>query len=72
MAEKNENQDLEVSRQGGRVSKIDTIFNWIEHVVHRTTHLLGETEFLIFRLAFLLFLIYKMAEYANYLLHSWH
>jgi hypothetical protein len=53
------------------LTKIDSFFDKLEHIVERTERLVLKAKYLIFGLAFLLFLIYEMVHFGHYLLSNW-
>jgi hypothetical protein len=54
------------------LARIHLFFDKLECLVERSERLLLKVKYLIFGLAFLLFLIYEMAHFGHYLLSNWY
>jgi hypothetical protein len=52
--------------------RIATFFDGLEYVIERLGHLGEKADYPVFRLAFLIYLIYKLVEYGYYLISNWH
>ena len=51
--------------------KTTKIFDWVQYVAHRSEETIWQSKYLIFGLAFLLFLIYELAHFAKFLVKNW-
>ena len=52
--------------------KTATLFDWLEYAIERTERLIMKAKYLLFGLAFLLFLIYEFADFGRYKLEKWN
>lgn len=51
--------------------KTTTFFAWGNYVIQQTGELVWNAKYLIFGVAFMLFLIYELAHFAKFLFHNW-
>jgi len=71
MAERKKSEPLAFLATANSLTRIDAFFDKLEHIVERTSLLLMKAKYLIFGLAFLLFLIYEMLLFGKHLLSYW-
>lgn len=51
--------------------KTTRAFDWIQYVELRLEETIWQSKYLIFSIAFLVFLVYELAHFAKFLLKSW-
>lgn len=72
MAQRIQSQSLLPTNKSEDFPKTAAFFKWWEYVSEQIGHLVEKAEYPLFRLAFFLYLIYKLAEYGYYLFSNWH
>lgn len=60
-----------VSVQRNTFPKTTRTFDWIQYVAQRLEETVWQSKYLLFGIAFLLFLVYELAHFAKFLLKNW-
>jgi hypothetical protein len=72
MAQRIESKSLVPINKSVAFPRIATFFDGFEYLIERIGHLVEKADYPVFRLAFFLYLLYKLAEYGAYLVSKWH